>query len=365
MRASPVACWGQELPVQQHAEQAPSWRTWGQHQAEQAEQAAGWTALPGGRISAEGLSEGSAAADSIHDIWKAFVAAADDEEGSSQGQEEAAAVEFWHAGEQAGDAGGCSTGDPRTGASEADPWAALGAATEAVHVSTAREARQAAAVCSSGPGADTFLGAAAAVSAGSLAGEDPAAAADTALWGCDIVWDTDSPAGEEAVAAQRGQQAELAYSSARAGCSGQPGAGTWNPESADTAVGQPLEWQYFDEDDLEAGFAVMSAPAGDTAGAVTRLAAAVGAAVGAAAGQAHAASKRRHADIGAAIIRALLEERQRERVDLQPLLAQLCRLLAAELCSPCGNTAVSLSALRRQCIAAVEASPQASRAGRH
>ncbi|KAL4431500.1 hypothetical protein ABPG75_006756 [Micractinium tetrahymenae] len=342
---------------QQQAEQAVAWPAWGQQEAE-AEPAAGWGLLPES-AAAPGSPMAAAAAESSQDVWAAFDAAPDDGErsGQQETQEEAIAVEFWEPeDEQQPAAAGHSRGPAaaQAGAREADPWAALGQEVDAQTFSAA-EGRL---LDEDGSDASRHgSGCSAAAAAVSVAEEEPPAAGFGGLWGCDIQWEDEGPAED---AAEQAQQAAHFCSKAAAASQRSPSAAE-GQEDAGFDHDQPLtlEWQYFDEAELEVGFAGTAGTAGHAAGAAARLAAALSIPPAVAAGQANAASsKRRHEEIGAAIIRALLEERLRERVDLQPLLSQVCRRLAAVLAPGGGAAVVALSALRQQCLAEVDASPQ-------
>ncbi len=367
-RASPsaAASFHQHEPRAQQAGQTVNWPAWGQCQLPRAEPAPGTTAAPGSLDVAAAWAEGPAAAESSQDVWAAFDAACNDDAHGSQRLEAAVEVELWDEEDPPVAATSCRVAAAETGAGASDPWAALGAPTEAPPSGMVAEPLQADAACGETSRAFPPTGADAAVP-GTGAEEEPAAAAFAGLWGCDMQWEDEGPEEDAAVPAQRGQDTQRARSVAAAGrtCQNSPSAVSLHSAgpSDEHATAAALDWQYFDEADLQAGFASTAGAAGpacDAAGAAARLAAALGTPNPAAAVQAHAASARRHEDIGAAIIRALLEEQRQERVDLQPLLAQLCGHLAAALEGGSCATVVPLSMLRRRCSADVAASPQAS-----
>ncbi|PRW20390.1 hypothetical protein C2E21_9022 [Chlorella sorokiniana] len=325
----------------------------------------GWAAQPdaGGSAWQQGFgwqapqpqdTEPVHAAAAVGDPWAGLEQAADEQGGQElealqpAGQAEAAAA-------QRAEGQPASAASPAA-AEAANPWAVLGGDVEdaaadgwaggagwfSQPAATAAEA-----------GATAVVDMAADPPAGAYAGDGTFGG-----WALDVEWEDAGPAADEppAAMAQQLQQQQQREDAFKAALSGQGPVADIEVAETATAMGGGLEWQYDEPEQATEPAAVVGA--GSLAARLATLGVldpAVPAAAAAAAG------KRRHEQIGAEIIQALLEERRRARVDLQPLLQQLSSCLAHALAGgsgsgPSGSSgsgaaeAATLSAVRQACL---------------
>ena len=290
-------------------------------QAHPSPAAAGYLAGSWGQPSAAAGEAGTEAAC----VWAALGDGGEQEEESMQEGEQQPMAVVWEADEEAACDGPAAASGAAGAGPEHDPWAAFEPETAAR------------------PGTGW---AAPWASPTSHAASPPAAPACSAAagvaalgWGCDLQWEEEE---QEAAAADGGSASLMQL--------GSPG-GVGTQAAAPQQPVVAFEWE-FDDGVAEPA----PAAGGGAAGAAQRLAQGLGLA-GSRAAAPVPAHKRRHAEIGAQIIRSLLEERRRGRVDLQPLLLQLSRQLAAALA---GGGTVALSALRQRCMSGGEPGTQAS-----
>ncbi|KAI3424281.1 hypothetical protein D9Q98_009836 [Chlorella vulgaris] len=272
----------------------------------------------------------------------------------------------------------CSTGAAAAPAADvADPWAALEAeaapfgadsAAQQVAGTSPSAALTAAAAGSASPQCQAMSEAWPSPTAMSAAA-GCAAASDDDLgggWGCDVEWEDCADDGCMAPAAL--QQAAVTSHPQAAAAAGT--ANSWGAEpqldsgaltTQDTC--DALDWEYDDAQEevaakpaAGAGRLLLARTPSSRTAAWQQPGPDCGAELG----------KRRHEEIGDRIIQALMEERRRDRVDLQPLLLQLSQRLTAGLAAPdcgagsSGGVSLRLSAVRRECMQGGDPGTQAS-----